>query len=80
MSFGYDSDAEENPPRQHATNWAPNVKLTFHGSHVFAGMRQLVENGIIDGERMPGWLTGEEGVTVGAVRHGRIRGHKGSGL
>ncbi|KAK6226169.1 hypothetical protein QIS74_02216 [Colletotrichum tabaci] len=80
MSFGYDSDAEENLPRQHATNWAPNVKLTFHGSHVFAGMRQLVENGIIDGERMPGWLTGEEGVTVGAVRHGRIRGHKGSGL
>jgi central kinetochore subunit Mis15/CHL4 len=60
--------------------WRPRVKLTFHGSHVFAGIRQLVENGIIDGERMPGWMTGEEGVTVGAVRHGRIRGHKGSGL
>ncbi|KAG7285539.1 hypothetical protein NEMBOFW57_010168 [Staphylotrichum longicolle] len=41
---------------------------------------QLVECGIIDGERMPGWMTGEEGVTIGAVRNGRIRGHKGSGL
>lgn len=60
--------------------WRPSVKMTFHGSHIFAGIRQLVEAGIIDGEKMPGWLTGEEGVTVGAVRYGRIRGHKGSGL
>ncbi|GKT86768.1 hypothetical protein Ct61P_04618 [Colletotrichum tofieldiae] len=80
VSFEHDSDAEANRPRQETTTWVPNVKLTFHGPHVFAGMRQLVENGIIDGERMPGWLTGEEGVTVGAVRHGRIRGHKGSGV
>ncbi|KAK4205760.1 centromere protein Chl4/mis15/CENP-N [Triangularia verruculosa] len=58
----------------------PNVRLTFHGSHVFAGIRQLVECGVIDGEEMPGWMTGEEGVTIGAVRNGRIRGHKGSGL
>lgn len=61
-------------------SWRPNVRLTFHGPHVFAGIRQLVENGIIDGTRMPGWMTGEEGVTIGAVRHGRIRGHKGSGI
>lgn len=60
--------------------WRPRVGLTFHGSHVFAGIRQLVEAGIIDGEKMPGWLTGEEGVTIGAVRRGRIMGHKGSGL
>lgn len=60
--------------------WRPRVGLTFHGPHVFAGIRQLVEAGIIDGEKMPGWLTGEEGVTIGAVRHGRIMGHKGSGL
>jgi central kinetochore subunit Mis15/CHL4 len=55
-------------------SWRPMVRLTFHGSHVFAGIRQLVEHGIIDGEKMPGWMTGEEGVTIGAVRHGRIRG------
>lgn len=59
-------------------SWRPGVKLIFHGSHVFAGIRQLVEAGVIDGEKMPGWLTGEEGVTIGAVRHGRIRGHQGS--
>lgn len=70
---GVDEDDE-------GATWRPSVKLTFHGSHVFAGMRQLVEADIIDGEKMPGWLTGEEGVTIGAVRHGRIRGHKGSGL
>lgn len=69
-------DVEEDA--EHA--WRPSVKLTFQGSHVFAGIRQLVEAGIINGEEMPGWLTGEEGVTIGAVRHGRIRGHKGSGI
>lgn len=61
-------------------SWRPKVRLTLHGSHVFAGVRQLVENGIIDGERMPGWLTGEEGITIGAVRHGRIRGRKGPAM
>ncbi|CAJ2510818.1 Uu.00g064430.m01.CDS01 [Anthostomella pinea] len=60
--------------------WRPIVRLTFHGPHVFAGVRQLVEAGVIDSARMPGWMTGEEGVSVGAVRHGRIRGHKGSGM
>jgi central kinetochore subunit Mis15/CHL4 len=61
------------------SSFRPDIRLTFHGSHVFAGIRQLVEAGIIDGERMPGWMTGEDGVTIGVVRNGRIRGHKGSG-
>lgn len=60
--------------------WTPNVRITFQGAHVFAGIRQLVEAGIVDGERMPGWMTGEDGVTVGVVRHGRIKGNKGSGI
>lgn len=60
--------------------WRPNVRLSLHGPHVFAGIRQLVEAGLIDGERMPGWMTGEEGVTMGAVRGGRIKGFRGSGL
>jgi central kinetochore subunit Mis15/CHL4 len=74
------ADDEEEELEAVGGRWRPNVRLTFHGTHVFAGIRQLVEQGIIDGERMPGWMTGEEGVTIGAVRHGRIRGHKGSGL
>ncbi|KAL2134066.1 hypothetical protein VTI74DRAFT_1122 [Chaetomium olivicolor] len=72
-----DHGQEEDEPTQ---GWRPYVRLTFHGSHVFAGIRQLVEKGIVDGERMPGWMTGEEGVTIGAVRNGRIRGNKGSGV
>ncbi|KAF4125832.1 central kinetochore subunit Mis15/CHL4 [Geosmithia morbida] len=63
-----------------SSQWSPAVKLTFNGPHVFAGIRQLIEAGIIDGQRMPGWMTGEEGVTTGVVRNGRIRGHKGSGM
>ncbi|KAI2631609.1 centromere protein Chl4/mis15/CENP-N [Xylaria nigripes] len=60
--------------------WRPNVRLSLHGPHVFAGIRQLIEAGLIDGKRMPGWMTGEDGVTMGAVRNGRIKGFKGSGL
>lgn len=63
-----------------SSSWTPSIRLAFHGPHVFAGLRQLVEAGVIDGARMPGWMTGEEGVTIGAVRHGRIRGHQGSGM
>jgi central kinetochore subunit Mis15/CHL4 len=68
------------PDEELPGSWRPNVRLTFHGTHVFAGIRQLVEHGIIDGKRMPGWMTGEDGVTIGVVKHGRIRGHRGSGL
>ncbi|KAK4208904.1 centromere protein Chl4/mis15/CENP-N [Rhypophila decipiens] len=79
-----DQVEEEDPAKQQQKEgereWRPNIKITFHGSHVFAGIRQLVERGVIDGERMPGWMTGEEGVTLGIVRHGRIKGHKGAGL
>ncbi|TVY57243.1 Inner kinetochore subunit mis15 [Lachnellula cervina] len=60
--------------------WRPDIRLAFMGHHVFAGFRQLVEAGVIDGEKMPGWMTGEEGVSVGVVRDGRIKGDKGSGM
>ncbi|KPM45035.1 hypothetical protein AK830_g1540 [Neonectria ditissima] len=73
-----DAATAESPEDLH--RWTPTVKISFRGTHVWAGIRQLVEAGIIDGERMPGWMTGEDGVTTGVVRHGRIRGHKGSGV
>ncbi|KAF1976074.1 CHL4-domain-containing protein [Bimuria novae-zelandiae CBS 107.79] len=53
--------------------WVPDVRVVFQGSHVFAGVRQLVEQGVFNGEKMPGWMTGEAGVTIGAVKEGRIR-------
>ena len=63
-----------------ADGWRPDVRVTFHGQHVFAGIRELVEAGIVDGEKMPGWMTGEEGVSLGVVRDGRMRNSKGSGM
>jgi len=74
------ADVDAIDDEEDASRWTPAVKVTFVGSHVFAGIRQLVEAGIVDGERMPGWMTGEAGVTTGVIRHGRIRGHKGAGL
>ena len=52
--------------------WSQSIRLSFQGTHVFAGIRALVENGVIDGERLPGWMTGEAGVSIGTVRDGRI--------
>jgi central kinetochore subunit Mis15/CHL4 len=52
--------------------WKPEIRMSFQGSHVFAGLRALVENGDVDGERMPGWLTGEGSVSIGVVREGRL--------
>jgi len=52
--------------------WKPDVRISFQGSHVFAGVRQLVEYGVIDGQKMPGWMTGEDGVSIGVVRRGRM--------
>ncbi|KAG4025005.1 hypothetical protein MFRU_074g00110 [Monilinia fructicola] len=60
--------------------WKPDVRITFQGNHVFAGIRELVEAGIVDGEKMPGWMTGEEGVSLGVVKRGRVKGFKGSGI
>lgn len=71
------ADADEEEPQK---GWAPHVQVVFSGRDVFAGIRKLVESGAIDGERMPGWMTGEEGVSVGVVRGGRVRGDKGSGF
>ncbi|KAH7084997.1 centromere protein Chl4/mis15/CENP-N [Paraphoma chrysanthemicola] len=72
-----DRTVEDLQDIQNEEGWVPEVRVTFQGSHVFAGIRQLVEEGIVDGEEMPGWMTGEAGVTVGAVRQGRIRSKQG---
>lgn len=68
-----DRTAEEVERLNGEDRWVPNVRVKFEGSHVFAGIRKLVEEGVVDGEGMAGWMTGEAGVTVGAVRGGRIK-------
>lgn len=56
--------------------WKPSVKLSFQGTHVFAGIRVLVESGIIDGTKVPGWMTGEASVSNGVVKNGRLDSRK----
>lgn len=73
-------DENEATEKSEPSAWRPTIKITFQGQHVFAGIRQLVEAGIVDGERMPGWMTGEDAVTTGIVRQGRIQSRAGSGL
>ena len=60
--------------------WCPDVRISFQGAHVFAGIRQLVERGVVDGEAMPGWMTGEAGVSIGVVREGRMLGRGEGGV
>jgi central kinetochore subunit Mis15/CHL4 len=63
-------DAEDST--EVSDQWSPAIRLSFQGTHVFAGLRQLVENGIVDGEKMPGWLTGEGSVSIGVIKDGRL--------
>ncbi|PYH83472.1 CHL4-domain-containing protein [Aspergillus uvarum CBS 121591] len=56
-------------PTEHARQLT--VSLTFAGTDVIGGIRKLAELGVIDAERMPSWMTGEEGVSVVVVREGR---------
>lgn len=58
---------------QEAEPWTPDMRITLRGSHIHAGVRQLVEHGVVEGERMPGWMAGEAGVSVGTVKNGRIK-------
>jgi len=67
-----DLDGVEHEDEEEDDDWRPDIRITFHGSHVFAGIRTLVEQGIVDGEKMPGWMTGEEGVSIGVIRDGRL--------
>jgi central kinetochore subunit Mis15/CHL4 len=72
-SASHDEQAEEAGSERDDDDWIPEVRVTFTGDHVFAGIRTLVEEGVIDGEKLPGWMTGEVGVTSGTVHHGRIK-------
>ncbi|KAL1977971.1 hypothetical protein VTN31DRAFT_830 [Thermomyces dupontii] len=49
----------------------PTLTLTFTGTDVIGGFRKLAEVGVIDPERMPPWMTGQEGVSSATVRRGQ---------
>ncbi|BCS28968.1 CENP-N/CHL4 family protein [Aspergillus puulaauensis] len=50
----------------------PTLSLTFTGTDVVSGIRKLAELGIVNAERMPSWMTGEEAISVAIVRKGRV--------
>lgn len=79
-TFDLELSRVEEEDKVDAEGWRPNIRIVFQGKHVFAGIRHLVEEGVVDGEKMPGWMTGEESVSVGLVQNGRIKGNKGSGV
>ncbi|KAJ5474679.1 hypothetical protein N7475_004245 [Penicillium sp. IBT 31633x] len=66
-----DSNNDHDPDADDSVSTVPAVSLTFAGSDVIGGIRKLAELGIVDPERMPSWMTGEEGVSVATVRKGR---------
>lgn len=64
------TDVGEEADDQSASNH-PVVSLSFTGSDVISGIRQLAELGIVDPHRMPSWMTGEEAVSMATVRAGQ---------
>ncbi|KAF3915871.1 hypothetical protein AA313_de0202305 [Arthrobotrys entomopaga] len=73
-----EEEDDDNTPDVDATfpwkgkQWVPNIDVVLEGTHVFAGIRTLVESGVFDGEMIPTWMTGEEGKSVGTVKGGTI--------
>lgn len=61
-----DNDGDDNTTTAQST-----ISLTFAGSDVFAGIRKLADLGVVDPERMPSWMTGEEAVSVAVVQRQR---------
>jgi central kinetochore subunit Mis15/CHL4 len=49
----------------------PTVSLTFAGSDVISGIRKLAKLGVVEPERMPSWMTGEEAVSVAVIHRGK---------
>ncbi|KAI9680504.1 MAG: hypothetical protein M1817_003944 [Caeruleum heppii] len=73
-----DSQLSESDGHQSASNlWKPDITIHFQGTDVFAGIRKLVERDVIRGGDMPGWMTGEAGVSIGVVKDGRIASRPG---
>ncbi|KAJ5673998.1 hypothetical protein N7462_009437 [Penicillium macrosclerotiorum] len=60
------ADSAEQP-----SGTSPAISLTFSGSDVIGGIRKLAELGVIDPERMPTWMTGEEAVSTAVVQGGK---------
>lgn len=75
-----DGDSDDGDGDDEDGVWRPDVTITFEGSHVFAGLKEMAERG--EGvlvEKLPGWMVGEAGVTSGVVRGGVVQGLENRG-
>ena len=50
----------------------PNITMRLQGSDVFGGIKELALKRIVDITKIPGWLTGENGASSGAIVNGRF--------
>lgn len=48
------------------------IKFKFRGNDVFGGLHELCDKQLIDIDRVPGWLTGENGTDSGTVEDGEF--------
>ena len=56
------------------------VTLTFNGTHVFSGLKKVFESGGFVPEKLPSWMTGEEGISGGIVMNGKVVNGTGDGI
>jgi central kinetochore subunit Mis15/CHL4 len=76
--FDQASSLEPAPGTVHKQGSA-SMTVTFQGSDILLGIRSLVELGLIRVDKLPTWMTGEEGISGGTVRNGVVVRGKGGG-
>ncbi|QLG71794.1 hypothetical protein HG535_0C01430 [Zygotorulaspora mrakii] len=57
-----------------------SLKLKLYGNDVFAGLHELCDRRHIDINKVPGWLTGENGPSSGSIRDGNFVSDTKGGL
>lgn len=48
------------------------IKFTFQGNDIFGGLHELCDRDLIDLEKVPGWLAGENGPDSGLIENGHF--------
>ena len=48
------------------------MKLKFSGSDIFGGLHELCDRNLIDVDKVPGWLAGENGTFSGTILNGEF--------
>ncbi|KAK9450150.1 centromere protein Chl4/mis15/CENP-N [Limtongia smithiae] len=71
VEFRVENDCEVGRPGETITV-TPKVRMVFDGTHVFEGLRLLAQKGCINTSKMPQWMTGELGVSVGVISRGDL--------